>query len=211
MKNKQFLFLFLIMFFGFFNNKAQNIVSNDDFNPLEKTNISERSFYKHDIGVSCGLFAAPIILPIPYLPSIIPTLNLDYHYNFNAKHSIGFSYSISTDFPFPLSKWLNKNYLDDHPEDKDLFTSSIYNSLQIGYRMNFVETGKFTFYFSVYAGIDLVSYNIKNKEKPNLLPLPSLHIAPLGFTYGEKNKFNFEFGIGSRGLINIGYRYSFNK
>ena len=175
------------------------------------TNHSEHLFYKHEIGVSCGLFSAPILIPLPYLPSVIPNLNFDYHYNFNEKHSIGVSYSISTDFPYPLSRWINKNYIDEHPEFNKSCTPSIFNSLQLGYKISFLKKGKFTLYSSFFAGVNLGYYGIKDKEFSNFLILPSLHVTPLGFTYGEQNTLNFEFGIGSRGLFIIGYRYHFNK
>jgi hypothetical protein len=173
--------------------------------------LTEQSFYKHEVGVSCGLFATPLLIPFPYLPSVIPNLNLDYHYNFNAKHSIGFSYSIATDFPFAISKYLNKSYIDEHPEDKHLYTSSIHNSILIGYRINFLKTGKFTFYSSFFAGINIYYMKMGIPLLGNFGVLPAIHVTPLGFTYGAKNKLNFEVGIGTRGFINIGYRYYFNK
>jgi hypothetical protein len=177
----------------------------------QEANTLEQKFSKHEIGVSMGFFSAPLLIPLPYLPSLVPNLNLEYYYNFNTKHSIGFSYSVSSDFPFPLSRWLNKSYIDKHPDSKYLFGSSIFNSIQLGYRVNFLKAGKFTFYSSFYAGVNFVYYDINNMEKPNLLVLPSLHITPIGFTYGVQNVLNFEVGIGARGLLIIGYRYHFNK
>ena len=204
MKKTRLITLLILVLLGISTAKAQE-------KPLMQEGTSEQRFYKHEIGVSCGLFAIPLTIPLPYLPSLIPSFNFDYHYNFNAKHSIGVSYSISTDFPFPLSKWINKNYIDEHPNAKSSFTSSIFNSFLIGYRINFLKSGKFTFYSSFFAGVNLVCYNVNNKEKSDFFVLPSLHITPLGFSYGVQNRLNFEVGIGTRGFINIGYRYLFNK
>jgi len=191
---------------------AQNSIPNDNYNPLVQ---EKQSFYKHEIGISCGLFAAPLLIPLPYLPSLIPNLNVDYYYNFNAKHSIGVSYSIATDFPFALSKWIDKSYIDEHPEiNKDLLPYAIFHSIQIGYRINFLKAGKFTFYSSFFAGVNFTNY-IKNKNtvliNDFIFILPALQVTPLGFTYGKQNRLNFEVGIGARGFINIGYRYHFNK
>ena len=209
---KNYILLTAILLFGIFAIYAQNNSISDNSQPLMQENSAlEQHFYKHEIGVSCGLFAAPLLIPLPYLPCVIPTFNFDYHYNFNKKHSIGVSYSMSTDFPYPLSQWLNKNYVDEYPDSKNSFTSSIFNSLQMGYRINFLKAGKFTFYSSFFAGVNLVYYDIKNKENSDFKILPSLHITPIGFTYGVQNSLNFEVGIGTRGLLIIGYRYHFNK
>ena len=202
-------FIFAMTFITFSLHAQTEQTYTQAFDSLSNKKIT--AYPKHEIGMSCGLFSAPILIPLPYLPCVIPNFNLDYHYNFNVKHSIGVSYSISTDFPFPLSKWINKSYIDEYPDTKNLFTSSIFNSLQIGYRINFLKAGKFTFYSSFFAGVNLVCYDIKNKEKLDLLILPSLHVTPLGFAYGQQNTLNFEVGIGTRGLLIIGYHYHFNK
>ena len=174
----------------------------------QENSKAKQNFFKHDIGISMGFFSVPLLIPRPYYPLLMPNLNLDYHYNFNAKHSIGFSYSIAYN-PFLLPKWLIKSYIDEFPNLKKSDSSSIHNSIQIGYRINFFKAGLFTLYSSFYAGMNVVYFEIDHKR--SLLFLPSLQITPLGVICGVKNTLNIEIGIGARGFLIIGYRYLFNK
>ena len=199
MKNIKILFLFLIIFFGFFNNKAQNIVSNDDFNPLEKTNISERSFYKHDIGVSCGLFAAPIIIPMYH--GLFPSLNLSYYYNFNKHHAIGITLS---------SFYGGVYYFKEYHKDYNFLFEGIILTPQISYRISYCQKKIISLFSAVSLGWKIPIGIKDNWAIDEMATFPAIHVSIIGMRIGnQQDAFTVEIGYGTQGSVILGYTHKF--
>jgi hypothetical protein len=176
-----------------------------------------QEYYKHEIGVSYGAFAQPMLIPFPFnfkYPTILGSLNFDYYYHFNKKHSIGVALSLTSDY-FNTHKYLSHAFGDEekYPYLKERW--SIYSALQLGYKMNYATVRNISFYFSIFAGLN-ISYNFypsSMEDVPyfNCWIHPAIHLTMLGMTIGKTNCTTIELGLGTQGILQIGYIYKFNQ
>jgi hypothetical protein len=147
------------------------------------------------------------------------SFSLNYNYHFKPKHSAGVSLSW-------LGKhvdvyWLYPHYSFSFPsaerrlEDYDTIDSKgwhHYFILMGNYRYTYYRKNIITLYFAVHAGATLcvinekVSiYHIKDREK--YVWLPAFQLTALGIDIGRKNVFNLELGVGTQGVIKLGYKF----
>jgi hypothetical protein len=166
-------------------------------------------YYKHEVGITYGAFAQPITMPYPYHllhPILIGSINIDYYYNFNKRHSIGVALSFTSDYlnehsnPFPLS---------------DNVDFSNFLSIQLGYRMIYFQKEKISLYFSFFVGTcpTYTSYLADSYTNAhtgwNIMPIVC-HLTAFGMTIGKRNCATIELGVGTKGILQVGYKYRFN-
>jgi hypothetical protein len=184
----------------------------------QTNSLTEAQIYKHELSVSYGAFTQPVLIPIFYnlfYPIVLGGINVEYFYNFNKTHSIAIALSTSSDI-------LNKNrfasfelfatddYIKEHPYI--LKRWGLYNSLQFGYRISYPKKGRCAFYSLVFAGLCIGTIFHPSKEDVTQSSdwlLPALHLTVLGISIGTKNIANLEFGLGTQGMLKIGYSYKF--
>jgi hypothetical protein len=182
--------------------------------------LTVASIPKHELSVSYGAFTQPVLIPIFYnlfYPVVLGGVNVEYFYDFNKTHSIGIALSTSSDIlnrnrfaSFEL--FTTEDYIKKHPYI--LKRWGLYNSVQFGYRISFPKKGKCTFYSSVFAGLCIATVFHPAKEdvkQTSASPLPSFHFTVLGISTGTKNIANIEFGLGTQGILKIGYSYKFQN
>jgi len=154
----------------------------------QETSTSEQNFYKHEIGVSYGIL--PSVLLLPALNFSAMTLNFDYTYNFNKKHAIT---ALLTYYQSFLKKWENVYYI----------------APQIGYKYTYLQTNNFTFFLTVAVGVQLLYIEPNDGFFQGFVPMFAYQISPLCFSIGKKHNFDLGLGLGSQGILKLGYRYKF--
>jgi len=150
--------------------------------------------------------------------------SFSYNYRFNPEHSIGASLS-----------WVGK-HIDTYwiyggkipfatytePDTVNGSGWKHYFTLQVNYRQTYYrKNDKISLYWGIAAGITLcvIDKDILPKETHYTLfgPVsntkyrfaPAMQLNVLGMELGGKNVFLTELGIGTQGILKIGYRYKF--
>jgi len=181
------IILGFILCMTYFNSNAQEI------------NILEQKFPKHEIGVSCGLFAAPLIIPMYH--GLFPSLNLSYYYNFNKHHAIGATLS----FFYGGVCFFEKSH-----QDWNFLFESVILSPQISYRISYCQKKTINLYSVVSLGWK-TPIAIKDDWVFNAVaPFPAFHVTFIGMRIGnQKNAFTIEVGYGTQGTAILGYTHKF--
>jgi hypothetical protein len=142
---------------------------------------------KHEVGLSIGMIPEILVWPV-----FTYSLNFEYMYNINNKHSIGCVLSGTTYF-LGESGFLPVGYL----QKKSEFFWWV--APQIKYKMIYHTSIYCSLYFSLSGGVQI----------PNLAF--AYQFNPIGITIGSKHAANIELGYGTQGIVKIGYRYQFNS
>ncbi|MDR1345459.1 MAG: hypothetical protein LBK03_01985 [Bacteroidales bacterium] len=152
---------------------------------------------KHEIGVSYGVFATPIILPFGGV--LFPNINFDYYYNFNQRHAVGATLSL---FFAP-------------PTNYNPFGMVI--SPQVNYRISYCQRNANNFCFNLYS-LASIGWKIStgslsladNWAMSSFALCPTIHVTFIGMRVGnQQDAAKIEFGWGTHGLIVVGYTHSF--
>ena len=144
-------------------------------------------------------------------------VNLQYHLYFNKLHSVDFNLTwAAMKHTAPTIYVRHWAYRNDYVH---------YLCFQAGYSIHFFNTEKISLYSSVSFGATL--YLIGDAayyedginhlpEVPNVYPLKNCHdwrfdfnINYLGIRIGNHNAANIELGLGTQGMLKIGYSYKF--
>jgi hypothetical protein len=195
MKNKQIFTILIVVLIGIFTAQAQNGMDSTDY---QKMNTIAQNLYKHEIGVSCGLFATPIIIPM--IQGIIPNFNLSYYYNINKHHAIGVT----------LSVWIP--IILDFPYKPRFPVGGAILIPQISYRVSYCQKKIISLYSVASLGWKI---NIGLKLKDNLaiasmIPFPAVHVTFIGMRIGnQQDAATIELGYGTQGIIIFGYSHKF--
>lgn len=190
-------------------------------------NDSLPDFKRHEIGISTGAFSMPSLFfvlsdvyPVPYEGYVsekdpfyiynIGTFSLSYRYHFTPHHSLGI---VST---LLFSKIVDKN------SDRNRSGVFTYWSLEPQYRVTFHRRKNYSFYMNFSLGVtvriasneDIVKWDTYtggwfSNNYGRFIVLPSTHITLFGVSLGKDNAANFELGIGTQGLLNVGYSRRF--
>ena len=157
-------------------------------------------FLKHEIGVSYGLFATPLIIPI--IQPTLPNFNLSYYYNFNKHHAIGVTLSI----------WIPVIYDFDYRQW--WYDGSAILTPQVNYRVSYCQKKVISLYSVVSLGWKIP---IKmEKEYDLLFPeanyYPAVHVTFIGMRIGnQQDAGTVEIGYGTHGIIVLGYSHKFKN
>jgi hypothetical protein len=151
--------------------------------------------------------------------------NLKYNYHFNRKHSIGMSFS-----------WVGKHvdiYWHYPATGGGLFTPNRpaitvegsgwvhYFTFQGNYRFTYYRKDNVSLFFGVNYGATLylrdkeilpekeVTFLLGSVSNARQISAPAFHLTALGIEVGEKNVFNMELGVGTQGILQIGFKHRF--
>jgi hypothetical protein len=149
---------------------------------------------QHEFGVSYGAF--PCVLLMPFFDISYISINLEYHYNFNSRHSI--------------STILNVGFRSNPNDYKNNNPWTVINP-QIGYRYTYLQRNNFMMYLSLSVGGNFFYSKFFDLHDPVWHYSAGYHFSPLGFMFGKKHCLTIEIGFGYQGLLKIGYNYKFNK
>ena len=150
---------------------------------------------------------------------------LNYNYHFDLLHSFGVSLSwVGKHYE---KKWVYSGYIypdrKNHTETVDGKGWKHYFTLQGNYRITYFQKKDISLFMGLFTGVSLclVDKNLLPKEKIHVLLgsisndtyyfLPAMHFNYFGYEVGEKNVLTIELGIGTQGLLKIGYRYKFKN
>jgi hypothetical protein len=160
---------------------------------------SMQEFPKHEIGVSCGLFATPLIIPM--YQGLFPSLNLSYYYNFNKKHAIGATLS-----SFYGAVYYLKGY---HKDDSFKYEGIILSPL-VNYRISYCQKKAISL-FSVISFTWKIPIGLKDNWVVDVMaPFPAIHVTFLGMRIGnQKDAATIEVGYGTQGSVILGYTHKF--
>jgi hypothetical protein len=139
---------------------------------------------KHEVGVSIGAFPVVAITP-----SLTYSINTNYYYNFNEKHSIGCS-AAGTVF---------------QPNAKNTNIES-WIAAQLNYRFSYFRKGSLSLYLTASCGFQSIF-----TDNDYFATLPAYLISPIGISMGSHHNTVIEIGYGTQGIIKIGYQYKFNS
>jgi hypothetical protein len=170
------------------------------------------------VGVSYGALAQPMMFhSFVHLknPIVLGSLNLEYYYNFNKKHSIGAAFSVTSDC-FNQHKWRSiTNHYVGSENTYESEKGAAFFSIQLGYRFTFFSKNNISLYSSVFSGLGIrvISFHNIYYDRIGLSEkyLLTGHLTFLGMTIGKKNCVNIELGLGAQGILQIGYKYKFNS
>lgn len=192
-------------------------------------NQNKGSYPKHEIGLSYGF--APYVGTFykgsfedvsssdysSFRELLFGSFNFQYHLLFNKLHGLDFNLTWSA------CKHTKPGSMIRHYAYKNEYVH--YLSIQAGYSIHYFNTGMISLYSSIYLGAtlfiigDAAYYDdgINHfSEVPNDYPLKKcydlgfgLQINYLGISIGKNNAANIELGLGTQGLLKIGYSYKF--
>jgi hypothetical protein len=192
--NKNSLLFFLLI--GIFTAQAQNSMDS------EKTNTVVQSFYKHEIGVSCGLFAAPLVIPMYH--GLFPSLNLSYYYNINKYHAIGVTLS---------SFFEGVYYFRPRHQHYNFQITGIILTPQINYRISYCQKKIISLYSLVSLGWKIPIGGKEFRDDMFFLEanyFPAVHVTFMGMRIGnQQDAATIEVGYGTHGSIILGYSHKF--
>ncbi len=148
---------------------------------------------------------------------LLGSFNFQYHLHFNKLHGLGFNLTWSA------CKHTKPGSIIRHYAYKNEYVH--YLSIQAGYSIHFFNTGIISLYSSIYLGAtlfiigDAAYYDDginRLSEVPNNYPLKKcydlgfgLQINYLGISIGKNNAANIELGLGTQGMLKVGYSYKF--
>jgi TonB family protein len=149
--------------------------------------------------------------------------NIKYNYNFNLKHSIGVSFSwvakhVDIYWHYPAGSVLGRGRPAITVEGSGWIH---YFTLQGSYRRNYHRGNITSSFFEISYGTSLYSRDkaILSEEKITFLLgsisndrhifAPAFHLTVLGIEFGKKNAFNLEFGVGTQGILQMGFKHKF--
>lgn len=145
----------------------------------------------------------------------------NYNYHFSSKNSTGVSLSwvgkhIDTYWEYSES-WFNRADTINGSGWKHFFT------LQGNYRNTYYRQNNISLYFGIYYGITLcirdkdILHNetfywlMGSESNARYYVSPAMHLNFFGLETGEKYVFNLELGLGTQGIVKIGFKYKFNN
>ena len=144
----------------------------------------------------------------------------NYNYHFNSKHSIGGSFSW-------VGKHIDKYWIFSSSSlnpDADTINGSGWNhylTLQGNYRKTYYHQKKISLYYGIHWGITIcvrdkdilpkeTRYMFLGKESNSKYKFsPAMHLNVFGLETGEKYVFNLELGLGTQGVVKVGFKYKF--
>jgi len=195
---KIFPLLTAILLFRLFVVSAQDNSNSDNY---RENSASEQHFYKHEIGVSCGLFATPIIIPTYH--GLFPSLNLSYYYNFNKHHAIGVTLS---------SFYGGVYYFKEYHQVYNFQFEGIILSPQINYRVSYCQKKAISLYSVLSLGWKIPIGFKDNWVVETMATFPALHVTLIGMRIGnQKDALNIEVGYGTQGSVILGYTHKFSS
>jgi hypothetical protein len=201
----------------------------------------ERTFYKHEIGVSHGLLPSAGIFTIdelhsffnfPFLPyskqegrneSPILTYNFG-SFNFAYQYHIAKMHSIGIGFLW-LPRYAEFIYTPSPQITMPVQNRGWYHhiSITVNYRVTYFNRKNIRLHSSLHTGItythkpnnislDTINlYVWGSLRTDHNLVFPAIQIDFIGFEYGVKHVFCMDLGFGTQGIIKIGYQYRFNS
>ena len=157
---------------------------------------------------------------------------LNYNYHFNRKHSLGASLSwvgrhIEINRTYYESSIFGGGFLGGGSDGRypvDTVNGigwKHYFTLQGNYRYTYYRKNNISLYFGIHYGAVLCVRDKKILPKETIHHLfgyerndryylnPAFHLNAFGIDIGRKNMFNMELGIGTQGIIKVGYKYKF--
>ena len=159
---------------------------------------SQPDFLKHEIGVSYGLFATPIIIPI--LQATLPNFNLSYYYNINEHHAVGVT----------LSTWIPITYNSYYGQW--LYPDGVVLTPQVNYRISYHQKKIINLYSIVSLGWKIPIGLKDNWVLEDMMPFPAVHVTFIGMRIGNhQDAGTVEIGYGTHGIIVLGYSHKFKN
>ncbi|MCL2131635.1 MAG: hypothetical protein FWH36_04165 [Lentimicrobiaceae bacterium] len=150
----------------------------------------------------------------------------NYNYHFSPKHSMGVSlswvgkhidtYWVHYGYSFSLSG--GSSYPIDTVDGSGW---RHYFTLQGNYRYTYFHNNRISLYFGVLWGITLcirdkdilpketIHYLLGSVGNERCWLFPAIHFNAFGIEIGKKYVFNTELGLGTQGLLKVGFKYKF--
>jgi len=198
MKKKQSFTLLIVILLGLFIAKAQNSIPNEDYLSLAPL---EQHFCKHEIGVSWGGGATPLIIPMYH--GLFPSLNLSYYYNFNKYHAIGVTLS---------SFYGGVYYFKEYHQVYNFQFEGIILSPQINYRVSYCQKKIISLYSVLSLGWKIPIGFKDNWVVDAMAPFPTVHVTFIGMRIGnQQDALTIEVGYGTQGSVILGYTHKFSS
>ena len=165
-------------------------------------------FLKHEIGVSVGFFATPIVIPLFY--ATFPNPNLSYYYNFNKHHAIGVTLS---SFFGGIEQVVG---LDYSPYDGVILTPQINYRISYGHNLSLLSKKTINLYSVVSLGWKIPIGGTKGGFNDFFFPegnyFPAVHVTFIGVRVGnQQDAATIEVGYGTHGTIVLGYSHKFKN